>query len=147
MSGISVLIVIIVAIIFIRKFRKDINVSKKTSAAQTRRVDHSSRSARVEKYYQMHPERVNISPPNISPPTAVHPAPTSIVTAEHRTTSSKLARQLEDRNNDWLAKELREERRKAAEISAMFALKQSHADNCDAYAIRQEHYNNCDNRR
>lgn len=50
---------------------------------------------------------------------------------------------LEDRDNDWLASQLREERRSGNRMSDMFDLKEEHANNCDAYAIKREHERNC----
>lgn len=50
----------------------------------------------------------------------------------------------DDRNGDWLAKQLREERSSYYAMSAMFGLKTNHAANCDAYEIKREHYENCD---
>lgn len=50
---------------------------------------------------------------------------------------------LEDRDNDWLASQLREERRSDNRMSDMFDLKEEHANNCDAYAIKREHERNC----
>ncbi|MBQ7565051.1 MAG: hypothetical protein IJT16_13820 [Lachnospiraceae bacterium] len=55
---------------------------------------------------------------------------------------------MDDRKNDWLARQLEEERRAAYRVSAMFGFKYNakadHAANCDAREIRQEHSKNCD---
>ena len=56
----------------------------------------------------------------------------------------KVFRALEDRNNDWLAKQLREERFYEKKFSAMYGLKRQHAANCDADSLRREHEENCD---
>lgn len=56
----------------------------------------------------------------------------------------KVFRALEDRNNDWLAKQLREERFYEQKFSAMYGLKRQHAANCDADSLRREHEENCD---
>lgn len=50
----------------------------------------------------------------------------------------------DDRNNDWLAKQMREERSALNAMSEMFGLKLSHMANCEARNIRKEHHDNCD---
>lgn len=50
----------------------------------------------------------------------------------------------DDRNNDWLAKQLREEHRAFREVSDMFGLKIEHASHCDAKLLRNYHHLNCD---
>ena len=52
----------------------------------------------------------------------------------------------DDRNNDWLARQLREEHRAFKETSEMFDLKIEHASHCDARFIEQFHRRNCDAR-
>lgn len=44
-------------------------------------------------------------------------------------------RRLEDRENDWLARQLREEKASEKRFSAMFGLKLEHALRCDADGI------------
>lgn len=44
-------------------------------------------------------------------------------------------RRLEDRENDWLAQQLREEKASERKFSAMFGLKLEHALRCDADGI------------
>ena len=55
---------------------------------------------------------------------------------------------LDDRKNDWLARQLEEERRAAFRVSSMFGFKYNagadHAANCDAREIREEHNRSCD---
>ncbi|MCR5420668.1 MAG: hypothetical protein K6E98_06670 [Lachnospiraceae bacterium] len=51
---------------------------------------------------------------------------------------------LDDRNNDWLAKQLNEEKKSKQLISEMFQLKQEHLNNCDAEFIKRFHASNCD---
>ncbi len=46
---------------------------------------------------------------------------------------------MEDRQNDWLAKQLREESRLARRTSDMFDLKAEHASNCDARDLKDSH--------
>ncbi len=50
----------------------------------------------------------------------------------------------DDRRNDWLAKQLREEHEAFKRTSAMFDLKIEHAASCDAEKIRIEHQAACD---
>lgn len=51
---------------------------------------------------------------------------------------------LEDRENDWLARQRREEAANERRFSAMYGLKRLHEANCPARDIRDEHHNNCD---
>lgn len=53
-------------------------------------------------------------------------------------------RALEDRENDWLARQRREEAASERRFSAMYGLKRSHEANCDARRLIIEHYNECD---
>lgn len=46
---------------------------------------------------------------------------------------------MEDRQNDFLAKQLREERQKKVDIDSMFQLRQSHFNNCDAEYIKSQY--------
>lgn len=46
---------------------------------------------------------------------------------------------MEDRDNDWLAKQLREERKALKSTSAMMDLKMSHMEHCEADEIKQSH--------
>lgn len=50
---------------------------------------------------------------------------------------------MEDRNNDWLARELREEKRAQYRVSEMFQLKAEHKKDCQAEMIREFHKANC----
>lgn len=50
----------------------------------------------------------------------------------------------DDRSNDWMAKQLRDEALAMARVSDMFKLKQSHMSNCDADFIKRFHESNCD---
>ncbi|MCR5788527.1 MAG: hypothetical protein K6G83_01425 [Lachnospiraceae bacterium] len=68
--------------------------------------------------------------------------------AVRATEENKSYLMFDDRKNDWLAKQLEEEKRAQRRITAMFDLKydakQSHAQNCDARAMRDFHAQNCD---
>ena len=50
----------------------------------------------------------------------------------------------DDRTNDWLAKQLREEHRAFKATSEMFDLKIEHASHCDARILEQFHKKHCD---
>ena len=63
---------------------------------------------------------------------------------EKRTTLSTLSRTMENRDSDWLAKQLADERVAKRWMSDMMDLRQSHMDNCDARDARFDHMNNCD---
>lgn len=63
---------------------------------------------------------------------------------EKRTTLSTLSRTMENRDSDWLAKQLADERVAKRRMSDMMDLRQSHMDNCDARDARFDHMNNCD---
>ncbi|MBQ0027817.1 MAG: hypothetical protein KBS96_04365 [Lachnospiraceae bacterium] len=67
-----------------------------------------------------------------------------VVNNRSRTTITSLSASMENRGNDWLAKQLAEERIAKKRMSDMFNLKQQHEDNCDAARNRAMHYNNCD---
>ena len=56
----------------------------------------------------------------------------------------KSYRMLEDRENDWLARQRREEAASERRFSAMYGLKRMHEANCPAYNLREEHRENCD---
>ena len=63
---------------------------------------------------------------------------------KHMASETKNARMMDDRSNDWLAKQLREERVSFYRMSAMFDLKTSHKNSCEAEMIRRFHEDNCD---
>ena len=50
----------------------------------------------------------------------------------------------DDRTNDWMARQLRDEALAMTKVSDMFMLKQSHMNNCDAEFIRRFHESSCD---
>ena len=49
----------------------------------------------------------------------------------------------DDRNNDWLARQLRDEHKAFKATSEMFDLKIEHASHCDAKLLEQFHKRNC----
>lgn len=49
----------------------------------------------------------------------------------------------DDKNNDWLARQLREEHKAFKATSEMFDLKIEHASHCDARLLEQYHKRNC----
>lgn len=51
---------------------------------------------------------------------------------------------MENKDNDWLAKQLRAERQAQIVVSDMFQLKQEHANHCESEMVRAEHFNNCE---
>ena len=53
-------------------------------------------------------------------------------------------RLMDDRDHDWLARQLRDERAAKRKMSEMFDLKREHANNCDAEALKRFHEANCD---
>ncbi len=55
-----------------------------------------------------------------------------------------VSRLMDDREHDWLAGQLRDERAAKRRMSDMFDLKMEHAHNCEAEMLRQFHASNCD---
>ena len=51
---------------------------------------------------------------------------------------------LEDRENDWLARQIREESECERHFSAMYGLKRLHEENCPARRLRDVHHAECD---
>lgn len=50
----------------------------------------------------------------------------------------------DDRSNDWLAKQLRDEKNAMYMMSDMFAMKAQHKSSCEAEMIKRFHEDNCD---
>lgn len=67
-----------------------------------------------------------------------------VVNQRSRTTLAALSATMENRGNDWLARQLSEERIVKKKMSDMFDLKQQHAADCDAEYNKMAHANNCD---
>ena len=53
-------------------------------------------------------------------------------------------RLMDDRDHDWLAGQLAEERAAKRRMSVMFELKQEHAANCDSDDLKRFHEAHCD---
>ena len=71
--------------------------------------------------------------------------PHNDITSVSRDMSDKNSSVLrDDKNNDWLARQLREEHRAFKMTSEMFDLKIEHASHCDARILEQFHRRNCD---
>ena len=51
---------------------------------------------------------------------------------------------MDDRANDWMAKQLKDEAIAMVKVSDMFKIKQEHANKCDAEFIRRFHESTCD---
>ena len=51
---------------------------------------------------------------------------------------------MDDRANDWLAKQMREERKSKIIVSEMFQLKMQHRNACEAEFIKRFHESQCD---
>ena len=58
--------------------------------------------------------------------------------------ATRTYRMLEDRENDWLARQRREEAATERRFSAMYGLKRMHEANCPARNLRDEHRRSCD---
>lgn len=69
-----------------------------------------------------------------------------VVNVKNRTTLAALSASMENRGNDWLARQLAEERIIKRKMSDMFELKSQHSRNCDAADNRARHMANCDAR-
>lgn len=50
----------------------------------------------------------------------------------------------EDRNGDWLARQMDDERQAQRKVSEMFQLKMQHRNNCEAEMLKQFHESHCD---
>lgn len=50
----------------------------------------------------------------------------------------------DDRTNDWLARQLRDEHTAFKKVSDMFGLKIEHSSHCDAQLLKNYHHLNCD---
>ena len=73
-----------------------------------------------------------------------NPKPTAMTSDRHMSSLHESFKNLEDRNNDWLANQLKEEKALEGKLSAMYYLKKNHEANCDAKKIRDVHRRNCD---
>lgn len=55
-----------------------------------------------------------------------------------------VSKMMEDRNHDWLAMQLADERRALRKCSEMFDLKMSHHYSCEAEALKRFHEDHCE---
>ena len=62
----------------------------------------------------------------------------------NRNSEGKSFRAMEDREHDWLARQLAYEKSAKYRMSEMFDIRKAHADNCAAEKNRQLHERNCD---
>ena len=94
-------------------------ISKVSSTAKNRKKENKTyeRSPAVQQYYNMHPQK--------------DPARQN----GKRKNIQTLSCIMEDRENDWLARQLKDEQRSKVIVSQMFSLKQEHHKNCDAGVV------------
>ena len=111
----SVIVFIVVFVLILVKIAKKSNAN----AAQ------KSRAAKAARYtnYRPHKDIVSVS----------------------RDMSDKRGNSVlrDDKNNDWLARQLRDEHKAFKATSEMFDLKIEHASHCDARLLEQYHRRNC----
>lgn len=69
---------------------------------------------------------------------------TQVVNQRSKTTLAALSASMENRGNDWLARQLAEERAVKKRMSDMFDMRQEHQASCEAASVRQMHQENCD---
>ncbi len=84
-----------------------------------------------------------------NPPTTIQKSPVAVrreptVTASNMRKEAPVNRLMDDREHDWLAGQLREERAAKRRMSDMFDLKMEHTRNCEAEMLRDFHSSNCD---
>ncbi|MCR5733998.1 MAG: hypothetical protein K6G22_05245 [Lachnospiraceae bacterium] len=82
------------------------------------------------------------------PRAAVQASQNDFIRAHGGFSDSKVYKQMEDRKNDWMAKQLLEEKIAYYRVRKMFDFrydaKKDHMENCDARDIRDSHRQNCD---
>lgn len=79
-----------------------------------------------------------------SPRPAASSVPKSKGVNKHMTRESQSDMLKDDRQHDWLAHQMAEERVAMRRMSDMFALKMEHQSSCEAELIRQFHQDHCD---
>ncbi|MCR5398839.1 MAG: hypothetical protein K6E68_04810 [Lachnospiraceae bacterium] len=84
-----------------------------------------------------------------NPPTTIQKSPVAIrrepaVTASNMRKEAPVNRLMDDREHDWLAGQLRDERAAKRRMSDMFDLKMEHTRSCEAEMLRDFHSSNCD---
>lgn len=62
----------------------------------------------------------------------------------HMTREKQSQMLFEDRQNDWLAHQMSQEKVDLRKMSDMFALKMQHRSSCEAELIKQFHEDHCD---
>lgn len=62
----------------------------------------------------------------------------------HKSKDSSVNTLMDDRENDWLANQLREEHKAFRKTSDMFDLKIEHVSHCDSRLLANYHHINCD---
>ena len=123
MSGLLSTIIIIAAFFFV------VTKALKSSTSSVVKAVHDARPAA--------PKRGNTKYTNYRP----HKDITSV--SRDMGDSKRSSTLRDDRANDWLAKQLREEHRAFKATSEMFDLKIEHASHCDAKILEQFHKRNC----
>ncbi len=63
---------------------------------------------------------------------------------EDNTLNRRAISKLENKSDDWLAKQIAYERSIKPILNDMFMLKEEHSRHCDADILRREHFDNCD---
>jgi len=117
MSAVSfILVFIFIAIGVVNKSKKDVN-----SAGGIKRIPRESGVAK-----QMH-----------------GPTQGSANIREKKTSISQISRAMENRSDDWLARQLADERQAKKRMSDMFQLREEHARHCASDSIREEHTRAC----
>ena len=122
MSGIVSLLILVWIIYAVVKKSKNVSETQKNPAAQKKPAAHK----RPQGFTNYRPHR-------------------DIVSVSRDMGDSKNSSVLrDDRANDWLARQLREEHRAFKATSEMFDLKIEHASHCDARLMEQFHRRYCD---
>ena len=126
--GVMVVLIVVLNIITMNKSMK----KKK----DTTNPGQYERSPAVQEYYKKHPEK---AAKDIKPVMSeqVYQKPPVKREQESSYNEDKSFRKLEDRDNDWLAQQLAEERRSLIHISDMLDLKLSHEADCDAKMVKR----------
>ena len=115
-------------------------ISSKKHSDKIPKIRPEERSPRVQEYYAKHPEMEPFN--HIAPDTNGKEVMSAAIkyikdtVKEPHLNSDGLKRTLEDRENDWLAKQKKEERMIASR-SEMATLKIQHEADCDAQKLRR----------
>ena len=125
-SGMSAIVWVTVVAVFVMAAKRMKNPPGKT------RVKDSSYASADKMYSSARPEvrKVNKAPRNLKSRAGASNTADGMILCD-------------DRNNDWLARQLREEHKAFKETSEMFDLKIEHASHCDARLMQQFHHRNC----